>query len=43
MIILRWISGFMVGIEFEWDSEAVILDLGIIRVIVLYGDKRKPV
>lgn len=42
MIMLQWISGFMVGIEFQWEEEVFVLDLGIIRVVVLYGDKQKP-
>lgn len=42
MIIFQWISGFMLGIEVQFEEEAFILDLGIIRVIVVYGDKQKP-
>jgi len=42
MILLQWISGFMVGIEFQWEESVFILDLGIFRVIVVYGDKQRP-
>lgn len=42
MILLQWISGFMIGVEFQWEEEVLVLDLGIIRVVILYGDKQKP-
>jgi hypothetical protein len=42
MILLQWISGFMIGLEFQWEDDVFVLDLGIIRVVVLYGDKQKP-
>jgi len=31
------ISGFMVGIEFDWDEGVMVLDLGIFRVMVIKG------
>ena len=42
MILLQWISGCMVGIEFQFEQSAVILDLVIVRVIIVYGDKQRP-
>jgi hypothetical protein len=28
------ISGFAVGLTFYWESEAAILELGIIRIVI---------
>ncbi len=42
MILLQWISGFMLGIEVQFEQDVFILDLGIVRVIIVYGDKQRP-
>ena len=34
---LQFISGVMVGIEWQYDEKAFIIDLGIIRVIFVWG------
>lgn len=42
MILLQWISGVMVGIEFPPEQEIVVIDLFIVRVVIVYGSKQKP-
>jgi hypothetical protein len=42
MILLQWISGFMVGMEFQWEQDVFVIDLGIVRIVILYGDREKP-
>jgi hypothetical protein len=37
LIGLQFISGIMVGIEVLW-GEAIVFDIGIIRLILYYGD-----
>ena len=45
MILIQFISGFMIGVEVQWD-ECIVFDVGIFRVIYVYGndfpDKEKP-
>jgi hypothetical protein len=35
IIAFTFISGFMVGLEFDWEGEAMVVDLGIIRLIFM--------
>jgi len=42
MIILQFIPGCMVGIEFLTEDDIVVLDLLIVRVMICYGDKSPP-
>ncbi len=37
LISVGLINGFMVGLEIDWGN-AVIFDLGIIRLVCFYGD-----
>lgn len=33
-LVFSFISGFMIGIEFLWDTKILVLDVGIIRVFI---------
>ena len=33
-IVVHLISGVMVGMEFQWEENVLILDLGIVRLII---------
>ena len=41
LVLLQWIPGFMVGIEFVTEEAMIVFDLGILRVMLFYG-KEKP-
>lgn len=42
MFILQFIPGCMVGIEFLFEDDMVVLDLAIIRVMIFYGKQPPP-
>jgi len=41
IFIFQFIPGCMVGVEFLYEDDMVVLDLAIIRVMIYYG-KESP-
>jgi len=38
LIQVNWISGISIGLEFLWDINGLVIDLGIIRVYFIKGE-----
>ena len=36
-ILVSFISGVMVGLEFDFENQVVVIDLGIIRILGMWG------
>lgn len=41
LVILQWIPGVMVGLEFVTEDDLVVIDLLILRVMIFYN-KENP-
>lgn len=39
VLTLLWIPGVMFGIEFDYVNKYIVLDVGIIRFALYYGDE----
>lgn len=36
-IVLEFIPGFMVGVEYLWDDKVFVMDLGILRIYLVFN------